>query len=152
MRRHDREITNEEELLALLDRLEVIRVGFNGDTYPYVVPLSFGWEKTGRLYLYVHGAQEGLRHDLRQRDFRVCVEGDRFGGYAMVGEDATCGYESLIAFGRAEVVHGEDALHGLRCILQHGGFEGVDPSLQVTEHTSVWRITVSQMTGKRHDL
>ena len=67
----------------MLDGCETIRLALQSDTYPYVVPLSFGWEeKDERVYLYVHGAREGLRHDLRARDHRVCVEADRFLGYA----------------------------------------------------------------------
>ena len=151
MRRHDREITSEEEILQVLDQCDTIRLALNSDTYPYIVPLSFGWEQheNGRVYIYVHGAKEGLRHTLRANDFRVCVEADRCLGFVKVGEDVTCAYESVIGFGRAECLDGEEALRGLKLILQHCqyGDETVPP--QAAAYTSVWRITISQMTGKR---
>lgn len=151
MRRHDRELNTEEEILQVLDKCDTIRLALNSDTYPYIVPLSFGWEKheNGRVYLYVHGAKEGLRHTLLQRDFRVCVEADRCLGFVKVGEDCTCAYESVIGFGRAECVSGQEAVHGLELILRHCGFQGEEVPPRAAEYTSVWKITISQMTGKR---
>ena len=115
-----------------------------------MVPLSFGWEeKDERVYLYVHGAREGLRHDLLARDHRVCVEADRFLGYARTSSSVTCQYESVIGFGRAEIVTGEEARHGLELILQHCGYGDVPVTDKTLEITGVWRITLSQLTGKR---
>ena len=151
MRRQDRAMLTEEEILHALDGCDTIRLALNSETYPYIVPLFFGWEKheNGRVYLYVHGAREGLRHTLLQRDWRVCVEADRCLGFVKVGEDCTCAYESIIGFGRAEVVAGEEALHGLKLILQHCGFDGEPVPENAAVYTSVWKITISQMTGKR---
>lgn len=150
MRRHDREITDEAEILDTLARCQVLRVALNSDTYPYIVPLSFGFEVSGgRPYLYVHGAQEGLRHDLLAKDWRVCFEADRFEKYIQTPSGISCVYESIIGFGRAEKVTGEAAAHGLQLILDHCGYGDYRCSDATAAHTSVWRITVSQMTGKR---
>lgn len=150
MRRHDREITDEAEVLAALNRCDVLRVALNSDTYPYIVPLSFGMEVIGeRPYLYVHGAREGLRHDLLARDWRVCFEADRFEHYIETSGGVSCVYESIIGFGRAEAVTGEEAAHGLALILAHCGHADYEVTQAVVDRTSVWRITVSQMTGKR---
>ena len=150
MRRMDRALKTPEEILRVLDECETIRLALQSDTYPYVVPLSFGWEeKDERVYLYVHGAREGLRHDLRVRDNRVCVEADRFLGYARTSSSVTCQYESVIGFGRAEIVDGEEARHGLELILQHCGYGDVPVDGKTLEITGVWRITLSQLTGKR---
>ena len=151
MRRSDRELGTEEEILQVLDRCDTIRVGFQGEEYPYIVPLSFGWEMAGgRLYLYVHGAKEGLRHNLLAKDFRVCVEADRNDGFVPVKDGITCLYESVIGFGRAENVVGEEAVHGLKLILQHAGYPDYPVPGYASEYTSVWKITISQMTGKRN--
>lgn len=150
MRRRDRELNDEQEILRVLDGCDTIRVAFGGDTYPYIVPLSFGWEeKGGRVYLYVHGAKEGLRHELLRRDFRVCVEADRFQGYVKTAHGITCRYESVIGFGRVESVTGAEAVHGLKMILRHCGHGDEPVPQKASEYTSVWKITISQMTGKR---
>lgn len=151
MRRSDRELTTESEILQVLDGCDTIRLALNSDTYPYIVPLSFGWEQAenGRVYLYVHGAQEGLRHKLLQADWRVCVEADRCLGFVQLNGDYTCGYESVIGFGRAECVAGEEAAHGLKLILSHCGWNDAPVPEGADKYTSVWKITISQMTGKR---
>lgn len=151
MRRHDRELKTEEEILAVLDRCDTIRLALNTETYPYIVPLSFGWEQweNGRVVLYVHGAKEGLRHTLLRNDWRVCVEADRCIDFVKVGEEVTCTYESVIGFGRAECLTGDEALHGLKKILEHCRFGNEPVPPQAAAYTSVWRILISQMTGKR---
>lgn len=150
MRRKDREAQTPEEVLDILDRCDTLRVGFSGETYPYIVPLSFGWEEIDeRVYLYVHGAREGLRHDMLKNDGRVCVEADRFGGYVETPQGISCVYESVIGFGRAQMVEGEEALHGLRLLLKHCGYVDAPAFEQTAMHTCVWRITLSQLTGKR---
>lgn len=150
MRRSDRAVQTPREVLDILDRCDTVRVGLRGENYPYVVPLSFGWEEIDeRVFIYVHGATAGLRHELLKSDRRVCVEADRFGGYVQTEHGISCNYESVIGFGRAEAVAGEDAMHGLEIILKHCGFEGYRCPQPVEQHTSVWRITLSQLTGKR---
>lgn len=150
MRRNDKELGTEEEILQVLDRCDTIRLGFQGAEYPYIVPLSFGWEMAGgRLYLYVHGAKAGLRHELLAEDFRVCVEADRNEGFMRVEDGITCRYESVIGFGRVENVVGEEAANGLKLILQHADYPDDPVPECVSEYTSVWKITISQMTGKR---
>ena len=44
MRRQDREVQEKSEVFDILNRCDVIHIGMYGDTYPYVVPVSFGME------------------------------------------------------------------------------------------------------------
>ena len=43
MRRKDREITDIEELLAVVSRCKVCRLAMAENNRPYVVPLNFGY-------------------------------------------------------------------------------------------------------------
>ena len=47
------------------------------------------------------------------------------------------------------MVDGEEARHGLELILQHCGYGDVPVTDRTLEITGVWRITLSQLTGKR---
>ena len=49
MRRQDREITELDELLEIINRCDICRLALNDDGYPYILPLNFGTE--------VHGLQ-----------------------------------------------------------------------------------------------
>lgn len=150
MRRKDREITDHAELLAVLDRCPVLHLALNGETAPYVVPLSFGWEeREGVVYLYVHGALEGRRHELLAADQRVALAADVFQRYVQTPTGISCVYESVMGTGRAERVAGQEAAHGMDCILRHCGYAGYDVPEKALAHTSLWRITVDTLTGKR---
>lgn len=64
MRRKDREITNREEIEAILSQAPVCRLALNtGDGAPYIVPLCCGceWLPNGRLRLVFHSAPGGAQ-------------------------------------------------------------------------------------------
>ncbi|MFQ9058118.1 MAG: pyridoxamine 5'-phosphate oxidase family protein [[Eubacterium] siraeum] len=63
MRRKDREITDKNEIMDIIDRSKVIRIAFTGEEYPYVLPFNFGWhEEKGR-----QGARFILTHCHRRQ-------------------------------------------------------------------------------------
>ena len=48
MRRSDREITDEQELLHVISECDVCRLALNDEEVPYILPLNFGEEVSGR--------------------------------------------------------------------------------------------------------
>ena len=150
MRRADREVTSFNEIIDILRRADTIRLGLHDTPYPYVVPLSFGFEAAdGQITLYFHGAAEGLKRELIRRDPHVCVEADIFRRYAEVSSGITTEYESFIGFGKAERVTGEEAIKGLNLLLEHCGFGGYAYDRAVLDATWVCKITLDSFTGKR---
>ena len=160
MRRSDREITNFREIADVLRRADTIRLGLNGDPYPYVAPLSFGFEiidgAAGCIAIYVHGATEGFKHDLIARDNRVCVEAGIFHRYAeyMAGGAPmlTAEYECVIGFGSAETVTGAEAEKGVGLILEHCGYPGFQYDKTALDAMRVYKFTLTSVTGKRRSL
>ena len=151
MRRNDRQITDFNEVLNVLDSCQTVRVAFHDQPYPYIVPLSFGWEvKDDRLHIYFHCAKEGKKLDLIARDGRVCIEADRLEGYVDTNNSVTADYKSIIAFGIAERVYGEELVHGLELLLKHCGVDGYSAKdCAARDITAVVRITVESITGKK---
>ena len=47
MRRSDREITDEQELLQVISECDVCRLALNDEEVPYILPLNFGEEVSG---------------------------------------------------------------------------------------------------------
>jgi len=153
MRRNDREVTDFTEITDILHRADIIRLGLHDEPYPYVVPLSFGFEASeGKITLYFHGATEGLKHDLMQKNPLVCVEADILHRNISVGRHVTAEYESFIGFGRAKRVMGEEAVWGLDLLLAHCGYEGFDYDRAVLDVTWVYKIELDSFTGKRRFL
>ena len=156
MRRSDREITQKVKLLELLDKCRVMHLGLTDGTGPYVVPLHFGWEeKEGEIALYFHSAPEGRKMDCI-RNNPVCfiaVTGDA----RVIGSAEACGwtaaYESLMMEGEVDILSSdEEKRHGLDALMRHCGYEG-EPSYsaQALAKTTVCRVRVKSVTGKRKD-
>jgi len=153
MRRKDRQVTDFTQITDILQRADTIRLGLHNEPYPYVVPLSFGFEaKDGKIILYFHGATEGLKHDLIQNNPLVCVEADILHRYAAIGNNVTAEYESFIGFGKAERVIGDEAAKGLDLLLVHCGYGGFVYDSAVFDITWIYKIELDSFTGKRRFL
>jgi len=150
MRRSDREIKSWDEIVDVLNRADTIRLGIHGDPYPYVVPLSFGFEDCGGfIVVYIHGAKEGFKHTLLDKNNHVCVEADIFHRYAEVGDNLTTEYESVIGFGTAQVVSGDEAIKGVDLICSHCGYNGFVYDTSALAHMRIYKITLASIAGKR---
>lgn len=151
MRKANREITKFSELAALLERCDTIRIGITDDDAPYIVPVSFGYEAAdGRIAVYFHGAVAGRKFELLKKHPRVCVEADVCNGFVDNGSDGvTCDFESLIGWGNAELLGGEEAEKGLRLLMEHCGMGGYVCGADAMPITAVHRVVLDNLTGKR---
>jgi nitroimidazol reductase NimA-like FMN-containing flavoprotein (pyridoxamine 5'-phosphate oxidase superfamily) len=125
------------------------------DNRPYVVPLNFGYEYTDRgLVLYFHGAHEGKKMAILQKNPQVCFELD--GAHTLITGDAACdygyAYESIIGFGVVEFLTGEqEKTYGLNRLMRHQ--TGMDRDFVFDEQhlraVEVYALRVSSFTAKR---
>jgi len=153
MRRSDREVTNPAELADILRRANTIRLALHGEPYPYVVPLSYGFEVVdGTFLLYFHGAKQGRKHDLIAKNPHVCVEAGIMHHYAETPQGITTVYESVIGEGTAQRVKGGAAAKGLELLLAHCGYEGYECTQTDMDMTQVYQITLESITGKRREV
>ena len=154
MRRSDREIKSREEILAVLSKCDVVRLGINTPDYPYVVPMNFGVEAIGdSITLWFHSALEGLKLDNITKDPRIGFEAD-CSHNLIAGEKAcsfTIEYESVIGCGNMSIPTDSDSKRsGLQSIMRHYAPNGVF-SISDSELAAVCvlRLDVTQITGKR---
>lgn len=152
MRKINREITEIEDICDLIHNLDTIRIGLYDDQYPYIVPVSFGYEYTdGELVFYFHGAKVGKKVDLLLKNPHVCIEGDICYRYKDTKTSVTCLYESIIGFGKAEKLEGEEAARGLQQILNHCGYGNHAINDKIFTVTAVYKVTIDSITGKARD-
>lgn len=151
MRKFQREIKDFDEIIKLLDKCQTLRLGLFDKEYPYVVPLSFGYEVIdGKLFIYFHCAKEGKKIDLLSANEKVCVEADTLNGYKKTEHDVTADYESVIAYGSAHEVFDGEAIHGLELLLAHCGIAGYSTEKCVlNEMVAVYKICVDEITAKK---
>ena len=149
MRRKDKEITDINEIEAIIKRATHCHIGLTDDDEPYVVPVNFGYERNA---LYFHGALEGRKVELIQKNNKVCFEMDT--DVELVKSESGCDwgmkYRSVIGMGRAHILENdEEKLHSLRLIQRHYA-EG-DTSIPKSKLDSVMvvKIEITSITGKK---
>lgn len=151
MRRSDREITDLDEIVRIIEKCDVCRLALHDGEYPYILPLNFGLERQGNaLNLYFHGAAEGKKYELLARDDRVSFEMDcghqlhydRKRGYC------TMEYQSVIGRGRVEVVPESEKMRALECLMAHYHMGGAYFDPAALPRTTVLRLNVEAWTGK----
>jgi len=108
MRRLERALTALDDIVDVLDKCVIARLGLVDIEGPYVVPVNFAYKVAdGKITVYAHGAPVGRKLAAIAADSRCCVEADHVIGLAQSGPGA-CGhttyYESVIGFGRARLV------------------------------------------------
>ena len=154
MRRKDREVTSPDEIAAILAASNVCRVAWQGETYPYIVPLNYGFtHENGRFTLYFHCAQEGEKLKHTRRNPRVAFEVD--GAHAIRGQESACSYtmeyESVTGHGILTEVEASGREAGMQLLMRQ-----IVPGKAFTftpndlAHVTVLRLDVESISGKRN--
>lgn len=155
MRRKDRQVTNMDEIVSIIGKCEVCRLGLVDGGKPYVVPMNFGFEVQGTsLTLYFHCAKEGRKIDILRADPSVCFEMDC--GHALVEGTNACNYgyryESVIGNGKAEIVEEYDEkVRSLNKIMEkYAGTGDFSFSPNETASVTIIKIQTDDYTAKRN--
>ena len=152
MRRRDREITEFDEIVKVIEKCEVCRLALNDGEYPYILPLSFGMELIdGKITFYFHGAPEGKKYELIQRNNKASFEMDCSTRLVTILEDGNCTmeYESVIGQGTVEIVPDDQKERALDILMKHYHKEDFPYTKAVIPRTKVFKMTVERCTGKR---
>ena len=74
MRRRDREVTDSNEIIHILDLGKVLHLGLVDQGKPYIVPMNYGYVlENDKLVFYLHGALEGRKLDIIRNNSDCCV-------------------------------------------------------------------------------
>lgn len=147
MRRQDRAVSN-EEAVELLKRCQYgILSTVDADGQPYGVPLSYVYHNNS---IYFHCAPVGHKLDNIRGNGQVsfCVVGD----VETVPEKLTSKYESVILFGRASEVNGEEKEAAFLAMVEKYADRFLDEGKDCIKHTNdkakVIKISIEHMSGK----
>lgn len=154
MRRKDKEITDFDEIVAIMRKCDVCRLALNDGDFPYIVPLNFGLEVRGdRVFLYFHAAREGKKLDLIARDNRASFEMDCDHNFILYEERMSCtmGYASVIGHGTIELLPEEEKYAALKILMGQYHAEDFQFNTDMINVTTVMRMTVLDMAGKRRN-
>lgn len=151
MRRSDREIKEFDEIVKVIEKCDVCRIALNTPDFPYILPLSFGMEvKEGQIILYFHGALEGTKYDLMEKDNRASFEMDCSHRLILDEEHGNCTteYESVVGNGYLEFVPDEEKYEALCILMKHYRASDFPFNEKVIPRTRVFRLVVNQVWGK----
>ena len=154
MRRKDREITDFQEIIAIIKKCDVCRLAMNDGDYPYIVPMNFGLDVQGeQVFLYFHCAMKGTKLDLLAKDNRVTFEMDCDHNFILYEERMSCtmGYASVIGHGTVEIVPEEEKFAALKILMRQYHAEDFLFNTDMMKVTTVLKLTVSDMVGKRRN-
>lgn len=125
MRRFENGTRDPKMIAAILDQISIVHVGCFDEEYPYVVPLSFGYEiKDDKLFVYLHGAREGHKVDLWEKNPHVALTFSTFYNHTdKLYRGCMHDYRSVMALGTIARVDRKEqcALHGtaVQTMLKH---------------------------------
>ncbi len=152
MRRKEREIKDTETIVSIIEHMRTIRVAIASDDAPYIVPLSFGFERNGDDFIfYLHSAKEGRKIELIGKNPAVGFEMDEC--LKLKGEEEACTwtaeYVSVIGTGELKLVeNSEEKKHGLEVLMKSMTGKSFDIPYSALDHVAVLRLDVKSISAK----
>lgn len=148
MRRKAQQLPQEEAIEILKTRTHGILATSGDDDYPYAVPLSYLYED-GKIWF--HCAMEGHKLDAIRQNPKVsfCVVAEDH----VVPEKLTTFYKSVIAFGKARILEGEEKRRSVVSLARRYAPEASQESID-REIDDSWprlcmvEIAIEHLTGK----
>ena len=152
MRRQDREITDQNDLIKMIKENNVCRLAFFDDEFPYIVPLNYGlYYNENELLLIFHGAKQGKKIDLMKKNNNVRFEIDRVGDI-ITGPDHcsySINYESVIGQGKIEIASENEKEELLRYFMKQYHEQELPFREGTLQATCVMKLQIIHLTGKR---
>ena len=156
MTKRELQITDPEQILAILDTAKVMHLGLAVDNEPYVVPMNYGYRMDdGKLTLYLHSAHQGKKLDMIRANPRVFFEVETnlvpFEGrlpcqYGM-------SYSSVMGRGEARIIEDvEEKMEAMRLLMKTQTTKDFTFNEELVSIVTVIRIDVDAYTAKHRPI
>jgi len=148
------EVTDREKISDFLKNNRVVRLAFNTDSAPYIVPMNYGFEyNDGELVLFLHCATQGRKIELIKKDPYIGFEIDAT--INTVTADVACRfsikYESVIGTGHICITDDAEKVNCLnKIMLQFSGKEKWEYDEKFLKRTSTLKLIVDDFTMKKN--
>lgn len=153
MRRKEREISDPSVIDDIIKRCDVCRIALVDGDKPYIVAMNFGYLRASPSLIYFHCAPSGRKLDIISRNNKSCFQFDT--DHNMVSGERACDftmkYSSVVGEGKISVVQSpEERDFGLNIIMkQYTGVVGHSFNKKTMERTTILRLEITSMTGKK---
>lgn len=155
MRRKDREVTDFNSIIKIIDECEIIRIGLADGNFPYIVPVNFAYSVNGsEICFYIHGAMAGRKYEMLKANPCCSFEMDVPLGLDFICEskDVTMRYKSVMGKCRAEFLEGDAKQHAIDDIImaRHEETKKFDYDRTPVKRTAVVKLTVLEISAKEN--
>lgn len=154
MRRNDREVTDIDDIISIIDTCKTCHLAMADEGMPYVIPLNFGYEITDHtLTLFFHSALEGRKIDILHKNSAVCFE-MCCEGKPVNAEKTPCNsgyyFTSVLGFGNVEfVTEVDEKCKALSLLLKQQANINVTFTEAQTKNVCIFKVMTKDFTGKR---
>ena len=93
MRRTDRQVTDPNEIEAIIRKAKVCHLALADGDQPYLVTMNFGYKSGTPACIYFHCANEGRKLDIIRANQKVCFQFET--DLELVTAPKACGYSYL---------------------------------------------------------
>lgn len=165
MRRKDREVTDLTEIIGIIDKCEIIRLGLSDNGMPYIVPLNFGYKVNNeQINFFFHSANAGTANtgtantgrkiEIMKVNPFICFELDC--SFKITTDVIPCKwsaeYESVIGYGDVSfITDNNERKAAMDMVMKRYGYGGdLEYNPDIFSKTAIYQLSVSQMTAKRN--
>ena len=156
MTKRELQITDEAQILNILNTAKVLHLGMAVDNEPYVVPMNYGYTmENGRLVLYLHSALRGKKLDMMRANPTVFFEMDC--DWIPFEGEKPCqyglGYSSIMGCGTARIVEDvEEKMKAMTALMKTQTGKDFSFNERLVSIVAVIRIDVAEYTAKHRPL
>lgn len=156
MTRREREVTDINEILDIINQAKVLHLGLSDEGWPYVVPMNFGYEYTdGKLVFYLHGANKGYKFDVLEKNPKVSIalEAEMIPFEGQVACQYGMAYRSVMGRGYGSLVTDvEEKEKALSLLMKQQTGKDFTFNEKLVSIVNVIRIDMTEFTAKARKL
>ena len=156
MTKRERQITDPNQIKAILDTAQVLHLGLAVDNMPYVVPMNYGYVMNdGKLTLYLHGATRGKKLDMIRKNPNVffSLDCDRVPFDGVMPCQYGLAYSSVMGQGTATIVEDvEEKKQAMTVLMKTQTGKDFTFEDRLVSMVAVIRIDVSEYTAKHRPI
>ena len=156
MTKRELQITDPDQIKAILDTAKVLHLGLSVNDEPYVVPMNYGWcLEDGKLVMYMHSALRGKKLDMIRANPRVffSLETDLVPFEGQVACQYGLSYSSIMGRGNARIVEDvEEKKKAMAILMKTQTNKDFTFEDRLVSIVAVVRIDVSEYTAKHRPI
>lgn len=153
MRRKDREVTDFDTIVSIIDECQIIRLGLADGDYPYIVPVNFAYTVDGdEINFYIHGAMAGKKYEMLTQNPYCSFEMDIPLEMDCIVEkkDVTMRYKSVMGKCKVEFLEDDEKQSAIDNVImaRYEETKSFDYNRETVKRTAVAKLTVIEITAK----